>query len=879
MKIRPVLLCALCTILVTFSSRAANIYFVSFHGSDAPSTAAAGAGLTNAPDKAYTDLLRANGHTVTRVVSVDDLNTNVFATADLVIISRSVASVHYQQDNETAAWNSLAKPVMILGGYILRGSRLGFTSGETIPDTTSSTVKLKALAPGHPIFNGVALDSNGLMANGYANRVMYTNLQQGISVNTSAVTNGGVVLAVVGNPLNDPAVGGMMIAEWLPGAIMANPGPGTPPARDILGGRRLVFLTGSREQSITAEAAGMYDLTADGAQMFLNAVTYMTAGTSSIRTVTTTDNENPGAATSLLQVLNSLNDGDYVRFNIPGAGPHTIVTPLGGYPLITNNGVTIDGYTQPGSVPNSNPILGGNNAQLRIVIDSTGTDSAENPSNPGLPLRRSTRLPFSGYGDSENGIFPVLGADNFAIRGLSFIARPGGGTDDDPGIYAVALVNAATQARVQGCWIGLPPGGSTMNDVKAPAAAVAAFRFNNGDGTFNYSEGLVAGTDGDGITDRNEFNVTAGCHITFALELPNARISGNYCNVFPNGTNFVDVNAVATAIDNTVEFLENGRAAHNMIVGTDGNGVSDSDERNVVAHTVYDVHMEIYTAGTNVVVAGNYIGVGVDGVTRAPLVVDPPNANWEVQDFMAVPGNASVRIGSNGDGVSDDLEGNLIVNGTGDRLTTAGSTVPVAYRRNRFVNCNYTMLANDTALLPPTLNALTNNILRGTITPLFGEYIAAFLDIYVADPAALASTNAWPTVLTHPSRWLASTNLGSADTFAFDLASFGVANSNYVTVTVTYSKEANASNAGLAVTSAPATPVSRAPSLMLMLSDTTATLSWIAPDEEFVVQQNNSFNRDTWIEFFPHTHTGGRNINEIPRDTFPGPTFYRLISQ
>jgi hypothetical protein len=25
--------------------------------------------------------------------------------------------------------------------------------------------------------------------------------------------------------------------------------------------------------------------------------------------------------------------------------------------LITNNGVTIDGYSQPGSVPNSNPIL------------------------------------------------------------------------------------------------------------------------------------------------------------------------------------------------------------------------------------------------------------------------------------------------------------------------------------------------------------------------------------------------------------------------------------------------------------------------------------------------------------------------------------------
>jgi len=863
----------LCAFLVTFSSQAANIYFVSFHGSDSPSANAASAGFTSAPDKGYTDLLTANGHTVTRVVSADNLDLSGLASADLVIISRSVASGHYQQANEATAWNGLNKPVIILGGYIIRGgsgggSRLGFTSGETIPDVVTNDIRIKAIAPGHPIFNGIALDGNGRMVNTYATLQRHTNfLQRGISVNSSAVTNGGVVLGVVGT-LNDAATGGMIIGEWLPGAVMGT--NATP-----LGGRRLVFLTGSREHNgLTSEGAGMYDLTADGAQMLLNAVNYMTTGTSSIRTVTTTNNETPGAETSLLQVLNSLNDGDYVRFNIPGAGPHTIVTPLGGYPLITNNGVTIDGYTQPGSVRNSNPILGGNNAQLRIIIDSTGTDSAENPSNPALPLRRSTRLPFSGYGDSENGIFPVLGGDNFAIRGLSFVARAGAGDDADPGIYAVALVNAATNARVQGCWFGLPPGGTNMNNVKAPAAAIAAFRFNNGDGTFNYSEGLVAGTDGDGVTDRGEFNVATGCHITFALELPGARVSGNYVNVFPNGTNFVDIDAISALIDDeSVEFLENGRAAHNMIVGTDGNGVSDSDERNIVGHTVYDVHLEVYTAGTNMVVAGNYFGVGIDGVTQAPLSTN------DVQDFMAVPGTASVRIGSNGDGISDDLEGNLIVNGTGNQFTTAGSSVPVAYRRNRFVNCSYTTLGNDANLLPPVLNFITNNILSGTITPIFGEYIAAFVDIYIADPAALANTNAFPAVLAHPSRWLASTNLGAGDTFAFDISSLGVANTNFVTATVTYSKEANASNAGLAVTTSPAAPVSRAPALTITLTETTTILSWIAPDEAFVVQQNNSFNPNTWVEFFIHTHSGGRNINEIPRDTFPGPTFYRLISQ
>jgi len=853
---------------------------VSFHGSDLPSANAGNAGFTNAPDKGYTDLLRANGHTITRVVSIDDLNTNVFAPADLVIVSRSVASGHYQQDNETAAWNGLAKPVIVLGSYAIRGgtgtgSRLGFYSGETIPDVTTNNLKLKALIPSHPVFQGITLDSNGLMANDYANRVLHTNfLQRGISVVTSPVVPGGAVIGVVGNR-GDAAFGGTVIAEFAAPTFM-----GTTPV-DTLRGRRLIFLTGSRESNgLTSEGAGIYDLTADGAQMFLNAVNYMLSGTSMIRTVNTVNNETPGASeTSLLQVLSSLNDGDYIRFNIPGPGPHVIVTPLGGYPLITNNSVTIDGYTQPFSAANTNAILGGNNAQLRIVIDSTGTDSAPNPENPSLPLRRSTRLPFSGYGDSENGIFPVLQADNFAIRGISFVARFGG-SDDDPSVYAVALVNAATNARVQGCWFGLPPGGSTMNDVKAPNDAVAAFRFNNGDGTFNYSEGLVVGTDGDGINDRGEFNVTAGCNITFALELPNARVSGNYVNVFPNGTSFVNIDAISAIGDNSVEFLENGRAAHNMIVGTDGNGVSDSDERNVVANTVYDVHLEVYTAGTNMVVAGNYFGVGTDGVTRAPLSTN------EVQTFMAAPGSATVRIGSNGDGVSDDLEGNLIVNGSGARLTSSANLV--VYRRNRFVNCNYTTLANDTSLVTPTLHAITNNIISGTAAPVFGEYVSAFIDVYTADPAAIANTNAWPTVLTHPSRWLATfTDDGPGDldpapgAFAFDISSFGVADSNYVTVTVTYSKEANASNAGQAVTTAPATPVSRRPSLMIRIEGDPATviLSWIAPDEAFVVQQNNSFNPNSWLEFFPHTHIGGRNINEIPKDTFSPLTLYRLISQ
>ena len=50
-------------------------------------------------------------------------------------------------------------------------------------------------------------------------------------------------------------------------------------------------------------------------------------------TVTTANNITPGAGrTSLKQALEQLQDGDTIAFNIPGAGPHFIETPPGGYP-------------------------------------------------------------------------------------------------------------------------------------------------------------------------------------------------------------------------------------------------------------------------------------------------------------------------------------------------------------------------------------------------------------------------------------------------------------------------------------------------------------------------------------------------------------------
>ena len=251
----------------------ARIAWVSFHpADDTPSNDAATAGFTQAADVAYTNLLETNGHQVTRVVTSGTPDAPFLNAFDVVIISRSVPSGDYELASETAAWNGVTAPMMILGGYVLRSNRLGFTTGTTIPDT-GGQVRLEVLEPTHPIFDGIPLDAGNIMVNPYADAVSFNGtVQRGISVNTNPIAGNGTVLATIATA-GDPAFGGLMIGEWQVGATLGNA------SADTLGGHRLVLLTGSREHDgLTSQGAGIYDLNPDGARMFLNAVNYM-AGT------------------------------------------------------------------------------------------------------------------------------------------------------------------------------------------------------------------------------------------------------------------------------------------------------------------------------------------------------------------------------------------------------------------------------------------------------------------------------------------------------------------------------------------------------------------------------------------------------------------------
>jgi hypothetical protein len=269
-----------------------RIAWVSFHsGDNTPTAAAASAGFSQAPDAEYTRLLAAAGHTVTRYVTTASPDTNLLNGFDLVIISRSVPSGHYQTDPSPAMWNGITKPTILLGGYILRASRLGYTTGDTMVDTAGA-IRLVTTQPNHAIFTGVPLDANNMMVNPYADRVTHNGvLQAGISVNNNEVTFGGDVIATVGTD-TDPTFGGFIIAEYPAGTVMSDV------TADTLAAKRLVLLTGSRESGITSEASGIWDLSTDGARLFLNAVHYMT-GQPTVEPPPIISNFRPSSGTTL----------------------------------------------------------------------------------------------------------------------------------------------------------------------------------------------------------------------------------------------------------------------------------------------------------------------------------------------------------------------------------------------------------------------------------------------------------------------------------------------------------------------------------------------------------------------------------------------------
>jgi titin len=166
----------------------------------------------------------------------------------------------------------------------------------------------------------------------------------------------------------------------------------------------------------------------------------------------------------------------------------------------------------------------------------------------------------------------------------------------------------------------------------------------------NGASANLVGTNGNGQADHAERNLISA-NSSDGVVIANARhntLAGNLIGTDINGTNALGNGGHGVAI------LE---AAQRNRIGTDGNGVSDAAERNIISGN-FDHGVIIAHEGSNHnVVAGNYIGTNATGTL--PIA----NRTWGVGIWDSARHN---RVGTDGNRIGDAAERNIISGNTFD---------------------------------------------------------------------------------------------------------------------------------------------------------------------------------------------------------------------
>jgi hypothetical protein len=299
-------------------------------------------------------------------------------------------------------------------------------------------------------------------------------------------------------------------------------------------------------------------------------------------------------------------DTDTIRFNIPGFGPHTI-SPTSALPSITDP-VTIDGYTQPGAIANSNAPSQALNTLLKIELAGNLT-----PASTGL------RLAAGSGGSSIRGLAVNRFANNLwidthgnTIAG-NFVGTNITGTAAMPGGNNGVLLISAANNTIGGT---NPADGNLISGNATNGITIVETGANN-----NVIRGNRIGTDITGTVDLG--NAIFGIYLYRAL---NTVIGGNTAaaqNLISGNNNsgiwmeenshdtMIQGNLIGTSLSGTQE-LPNSNHGINIIFGsrTVIGGLA-SGEGNVIAGSG-NIAINIQN-GVGPMILGNWIGTDVSG--------------------------------------------------------------------------------------------------------------------------------------------------------------------------------------------------------------------------------------------------------------------------
>ena len=311
-------------------------------------------------------------------------------------------------------------------------------------------------------------------------------------------------------------------------------------------------------------------------------------------TVTNTDDSGPGSLRQAIFDANGAPGLDTIAFNIAGAGVHTI-SPATVLPGITDP-VTIDGYSQPGASPNTDP--NGFDGTLLIELSGAG-------------------------GGPMNGLLISAGAST--VRGLVINRFAGLSTDSGNAIF----LNGAGGNHIEGNFIGTDAGGTTAQG--------------------NEDNAIILGSDGNfigGTTPGARNVISASGRVAFFIVTSGNVIQGNFIGTQKDGLS-------PLGNQSGLGFVGGGFADNNTIGGT------AAGEANVIAFNDFYGIVAEFAGYTGNAMRGNSIHdnglLGIDlgaGGPHANDALDVDDGPNHLQNFPIIrevehlgpQGNGSTRI-------------------------------------------------------------------------------------------------------------------------------------------------------------------------------------------------------------------------------------------
>jgi hypothetical protein len=547
-----------------------------------------------------------------------------------------------------------------------------------------------------------------------------------------------------------------------------------------------------------------------------------TAGFSQVYTVTSVADD--GSAGTLRDAINQVNSGAATTinfdFHLLGAAPYTItlgsdlptIAPLTGT-------IVINGYSEPAS---SQGTIASRTISVQINGNNTATNGLNiNASNievsglaiysfktngiaiqPGISTvsiwgnflgtdatglnstfrtaTSSAGILIGSFGSATNNSGIIVGTNgdgvNDANEGNLVVANGNGGIVDG-GIIAFNT----TGSRFAGNIVGLGKDGTSTGNL-----------FNNGTGILlsDRSTSNTIGTDGNGTSDNLERNFVSynGKNGIWIFSKSNSNVIAG---------NVIGLTSAGTAAANVSFGIDLDNSASNR-VGTNADGVSDALETNYISsNSTGGIIIISGNIGSgfdentdNNVIAGNAIGVSLDGTTAAANAGN----GIQMQSFNGFTLHNTV-IGSDGSGVNETVKGNIIANSPGSfqgisiqDMTNTGLIQGTRISRNTIYNngstginlvnagsigstgvtpnqaTGFSATGPNSLLNTPVITSISNTATTFTFAGFARP--GAIVEFYLADKAA--TTPAPPSGLTR--------NAGQGKTFLFQALQGGTLN-------------------------------------------------------------------------------------------------------